>query len=165
LGKSLGTFSNSADVNIKSGGQRATHKAASNSGSSSRTWDITWTAPAKGTGIVKIYAAVLVANNNGTTAGDNVLIDTLTLVEGVSASVARLQNAEINLYPNPTSSKISISGYLGVADYIAVFDAAGTQVMFGNYATTLDVSQLASGTYYLKIVEGDLSVSRPFIKN
>ena len=164
LGNSEGTFSNSSEVNIKSNGKRVTHKSSNNSGSGSKSWTFSWTAPVKGSGSVHFFAAALVANNNGNTSGDNVLIDTLSIAEASVSSTDLLNYAKIEIYPNPTSKELTISGYTGAADYTAIFNSTGNLVFKENYSTILNIAYLEAGVYYLKIVSGTTSVTRPFIK-
>ncbi|HCD67126.1 MAG TPA: hypothetical protein DEQ56_01480 [Bacteroidetes bacterium] len=164
LGNGKGTFSNTSEVNIKSNGKRATHKSSNNSGSGSKSWTFSWTAPVKGSGSIHFFAAALVANNNGNTSGDNVLIDTLSIAEASISSTDLLNYAKIKIYPNPTSKELTISGYTGAADYTAIFNSTGNLVFKENYSTTLNIAYLEAGVYYLKIVSGTTSVTRPFIK-
>lgn len=162
-GDGVGTFANNADVNTKDNGLRATHKSASTSGKSGKTWTVEWTAPATGTGEVKFYAAALAANGNGNTSGDDVVIDTLTIAENATASVNKLAAIAIAVYPNPTSDLLYITGYSNTNAVLSVFDILGAEILRKPFARSIDVSALPSGAYYLKIVNGDIAVSKKFV--
>lgn len=72
------------------------------------------------------------------------------------------RNNFFNVYPNPTTSNITISSKLAI-DKIEVFNLLGEKVMERN-ETTLDVKILKTGVYVLKIfAKNKVSVKR-FIK-
>tara|TARA_B100000497_G_scaffold25000_1_gene29409 strand:- start:24439 stop:25317 length:879 start_codon:yes stop_codon:yes gene_type:complete len=159
-GLSVGAFSNNSQVNSLNSGLRATHKFASSSSSNAQTWIANWTAPASGTGSVTFYVSAMAANGNGNNRGDRVFIDTISITENTSANIAELENFQINLYPNPATQKIVIAGYENTSSNIKVINSMGETVMSGSFKNALNISELASGTYYLKIIENN----RVFIK-
>lgn len=159
-GLPVGAFSNNSQVNSLNSGLRATHKFASSSSSDAQTWIANWTAPASGTGSVTFYVSAMVANGNGNNRGDRVFIDTISITENTSANIAELENFQINLYPNPATQKIVITGYENTSSNIKVINSMGETVMSGLFKNALNISELASGTYYLKIIENN----RVFIK-
>ena len=161
-GSPVGTFSNNSQVNSLNSGLRATHKFASSSSSSSgeQTWVANWTAPESGTGSVTLYVSAMAANGNGNNRGDKVFIDTISITENTSVNIAELENFQINLYPNPATQKIVITGYENTSSNIKVINSMGETVISGLFKNALNISELASGTYYLKIIENN----RVFIK-
>jgi hypothetical protein len=159
-GLPVGAFSNNSQVNSLNSGLRATHKFASSSSSHAQTWIANWTAPASGTGSVTFYVSAMAANGNGNNRGDRVFIDTISITENTSANIAELENFQINLYPNPATQKIVITGYENTSSNIKVINSMGETVMSGLFKNALNISELASGTYYLKIIENN----RVFIK-
>jgi hypothetical protein len=159
-GLPVGAFSNNSRVNSLNSGLRATHKFASSSSSDAQTWIANWTAPASGTGSVTFYVSAMAANGNGNNRGDRVFIDTISITENTSANIAELENFQINLYPNPATQKIVITGYENTSSNIKVINSMGKTVMSGLFKNALNISELASGTYYLKIIENN----RVFIK-
>ena len=159
-GLPVGAFSNNSQVNSLNSGLRATHKFASSSSSDAQTWIANWTAPASGTGSVTFYVSAMAANGNGNNRGDRVFIDTISITENTSANIAELENFQINLYPNPATQKIVITGYENTSSNIKVINSIGKTVMSGLFKNALNISELASGTYYLKIIENN----RVFIK-
>ena len=159
-GLPVGAFPNNSQVNSLNSGLRATHKFASSSSSDAQTWIANWTAPASGTGLVTFYVSAMAANGNGNNRGDRVFIDTISITENTSANIAELENFQINLYPNPATQKIVITGYENTSSNIKVINSMGKTVMSGLFKNALNISELASGTYYLKIIENN----RVFIK-
>ncbi|MEI6310695.1 MAG: PKD domain-containing protein [Bacteroidota bacterium] len=76
-----------------------------------------------------------------------------TIYKSVSFIIDQVDNLTLNdiqIYPNPTSSKISIICYEPI-DQVILFDLQGNKVLEGNEAI-LDIEKAATGTYVLKIV-------------
>ncbi|MDG1045276.1 MAG: T9SS type A sorting domain-containing protein [Bacteroidia bacterium] len=163
-GTPVGTFLNNSQVNSLNSGLRVTHKFASSSSSDEQTWVANWTAPASGTGSVTFYVSAMAANGNGNNRGDKVFIDTISIAENTSANIADLENWNINLYPNPTTQKISIDGYTNINSKLKVINQTGKVMMEVNFNNSLDVSALSKGTYYLKIYENDRVFMKRFTK-
>jgi Secretion system C-terminal sorting domain len=69
----------------------------------------------------------------------------------------------LEVYPNPTSSNLKIKSDYKI-DSVSVFDSLGRIVLAEKSTDTLDVSNLQNGTYFIKIVSGNLSQNRKFIK-
>ena len=163
-GSPVGAFSNNTQVNSLNGGLRATHKFASSSANNAQTWVANWTAPTSGTGSVTFYVAVMAANGNGNNRGEKMYIDTISISENTSASIADIENWNINLYPNPTTKMILIDGYVNTNSKLKVINHNGKIMMDVNFNNSLDVSALSTGTYYLKIYENDRVFMKRFTK-
>jgi len=76
-------------------------------------------------------------------------------------------NDSFTLYPNPVQSILEINTLGQNVDDIRVFSAYGTlvqQVVNAGKTPSLDVSQLASGTYFIRIVSNGTIVTKKFIK-
>ncbi len=162
-GTGVGSFANGTDVNTKDNGLRATHKASSSAKANEQTWTMQWTAPASGTGDIRFYAASLAANGNGTTNGDDVIIDTLFVSENATSSVADLTHVAVELYPNPATNRINIVGYENLNASLSVFNKLGVEVLCLPFANQIDISNLPKGSYHLKIINGDMAVTKNFL--
>ncbi len=93
----------------------------------------------------------------------------------VDATKAPLRTFELNdasqdaftIYPNPVVSLLEVDTQgLEVQD-VRVFNAFGIQVKQASTlepGNTINVSTLATGTYFIRIVSGDMIVTRKFIK-
>lgn len=68
------------------------------------------------------------------------------------------------LYPNPTSSVLKIDSNESI-DALSIFNLQGQLVLESTSTTELNVQNLATGTYFLKISSGNLSQVKKFVKN
>lgn len=72
--------------------------------------------------------------------------------------------AEITLYPNPTSSTLIINSSIGI-DALEVIDMQGKTVKSTyNASNNLNVEDLQAGIYFLKISSGNVIENRKFVK-
>ena len=163
-GNEIGQFSNSDDANLVSGKNRVTHKFAHTTGSDAITWEVTWTAPAVGSGEVTFFGASLAANGNGKTSGDNVMVDTLMVKEGGVNALSNIKDVDLIIYPNPSTDRVYLSGNIAPNANVYIFSNKGDLVYQSTYTDQVSVRDLMSGTYYLKIVEGKESVTKSFVK-
>ncbi len=90
-----------------------------------------------------------------------------------AAPLAEDAETALSLYPNPTSSDLTVeltSGYAGRVDVVVTdvtgrrvrqlyFDKAGDQLR-----TQIDVGDLPNGMYHLRTLEGDRQTMKPFVK-
>jgi ELWxxDGT repeat protein len=77
------------------------------------------------------------------------------------------QHISLHTYPNPVINKLYIQGLTGVAN-INITDASGKRMANVNLKNTtdyIDVSRLAAGTYFLRVLMTDKSETLIFIKN
>jgi hypothetical protein len=96
----------------------------------------------------------------------------VTLTDPTSAcslSSSVFDKAEVALYPNPVSQTLFLE--LGTSqvsiDKVVVYDIRGKQVMTFNMSgttTSMDVSALASGNYFLMMSSGKDTLTKRFIK-
>ena len=100
--------------------------------------------------------------------------DTLTRVVKVSAlttgTEAILNGTSLSFYPNPVGDVLTLSfnGTMPSDLSLELINALGSQVYFaaaGTKNTSLDMSDLPSGIYYIKLSSGGQSVNRKIIKN
>ena len=94
------------------------------------------------------------------------------VVAGVSLAENRLGRS-LQVYPNPTNGQVNVSFDTESSDdaTISVLDLSGKVIMNltasdlnGKYDGTIDISNLARGTYLMKIESGDLTTQRRIIK-
>src|SRR5690606_30149447 len=95
------------------------------------------------------------------------------VIEGISLEENLLSNA-LEVYPNPTNSKISIEVNTEVSSSLTIklMDAAGRVVEtkeFSNYSgilkTDMDLSEMAKGIYILQLSTDKISTSKRVIRN
>ena len=85
---------------------------------------------------------------------------------GVTLNTQSNTISKINLYPNPVTDLITVEGVFEVNSHYRIFDALGREVKKGliksENSTSINVSNLSKGTYYINIDTFDVV---KFIKN
>lgn len=74
------------------------------------------------------------------------------------------ENNAFILYPNPTSDVLKIDTNESI-DALSIFNLQGQLVLECKSTKELNVQNLATGTYFLKISSGNLSQVKKFVKN
>lgn len=163
--EAVGAFTSNDDGNIIGGNaSRITHKFASTDGGDTKTWVLDWTAPETADGELQVFASVLAANGNGTTGGDQLIIDTLDITVNETASLSKLVSQDITLYPNPVTNELHLKGLEGAGTSISIFDMSGKEVVNMGYAAVVDVRNLPTGNYVLKVASKNTTINKTFIK-
>ncbi len=134
--------------------------------STSNTFSIPWTAPARGAGRVRVFAAGVAANGSGS-SGDGAVKGELALSESGSTSLpesARLK-VEVDVFPNPATDFVQVR--LKGTDrprnlFVDLVDAQGRllQRQVLPEQVELDVRALSAGTYFLRISDGQRLMTR-----
>jgi hypothetical protein len=123
-----------------------------------------WKAPDAGTGPLKFYVAVIAANNNGGNGGDNLLIDTLEIQENTMVGVNEINTLNLQVYPNPITDFVHISGELNDDATIEVFNTNMQSVLKKKASNVLDMRDLSSGSYLLKVNQDNRTFTKRVIK-
>jgi hypothetical protein len=136
-----------------------THTAARSSNPAK--WTFTWTAPAKGSGVVNFYGSFVNGYSNISTQMVSVN------EENSSTNVNELatQVTNVQVFPNPTTEKISLNLMLNssanvIIDLLSldgknVFSMHNNQLQQGEHQLSFDVSNIKSGTYLLRLSTED----------
>ena len=122
-----------------------THKTAGNSGNSTKSWSMDWTATANSSGSTTFYAALIFANNNGNNNGDNVFTTSLSVNEEIINIINDLSEKN-NFTFNETTKTIETQ------KTVDVYDISGKLVLTTTNNST-NISHLKTGIYILKSVE------------
>ena len=91
-------------------------------------------------------------------------------VNNPTIGVETFEQLEFNLYPNPASDYIIINTQDNSGDdmNISVFNVAGQMLQTGKYPVggniILNVSDLSSGVYFIKLDDGKVSSTKKFIR-
>jgi len=137
-------------------------------GNDSYLFTAEWTAPIKGTGNVTIFACGVVGNGNDkNTFDDPTSPITVLLTEDTTTSIADITStSSLIIYPNPTTDYIVIGrNYLGKSE-ASIIDVRGKTVKrFKSNSDRISISELPSGIYFVKLVDGKTSVVRKFLKH
>lgn len=148
-------------------GTRVTNSRITHSDANQNSWSFKWTSPATDVGNFKFYAASVAANGNNTNDSGDKVVTTSTAgfsVLGLSKEV----QLDFALYPNPSTDFLVVqlpSGSLKAA--ISVFDLSGRLMRSSSItssANKVDVQDLSSGIYVLKIQSDGKIGAKQFIK-
>lgn len=92
---------------------------------------------------------------------------THTIVEDSTLSIEDETLSDVSIYPNPVKNKLTIKTSADVINKIAtVFDMNGKRVLNMKLkSNTIDVSNLTSGIYFLRLESEGKTMKRKFIKN
>ncbi len=133
--------------------------------STSNEFTTKWTAPVAGSGDVTFYFSANAVNGNGNPGGDGGTNSTFVLSEIVTSS-NNLTAESISIFPQPASDFINISGSQLDYEY-TLFDIKGQKIETSNFSgeTTLDLSNLGSGLYFMTIRNNDKLLTKKIIKN
>jgi hypothetical protein len=100
--------------------------------------------------------------------GANSMSGTITVNEVLSIEENELN--KIHIYPNPSTSTLNIVLPKSIeTGHITVFDIAAKQIYSEDFNTNTDVSinivNWSPGSYYVKVISGDHTLTKNFIKN
>jgi hypothetical protein len=170
-----GTGSHILTATVSGNSRRTVTHSSMASGSNSKTWSFTWSAPASDIGTVTFYAVGMAANGTGNESGDRVYSTTLTA--NAATSVYELKNLDLSLsmYPNPAENWLNIDLTMPLAARAkgVVLDTQGRIVKevfdailpTGYNHKNEDISDLPAGTYLFSIaIEGQNTNSKMFTK-
>lgn len=92
---------------------------------------------------------------------------THNITEGTFLGIEDKSLTDVNIYPNPVDDQLNIKTSADVINKIAtVFDINGKRVLnLKLKSTTIDVSSLTSGVYFLRLESEGKTMKRKFIKN
>ena len=128
-------------------------------------WSFNWTAPVTNVGVVRFYFAGNAANGNGNSTGDFIYTSSLSLNPGTSTGIKEAEAAQVNVFPNPASSKLNLN-LAQRATNLKVLDFAGREIHNQakvEKATQLDVSQYPNGTYFLQVEQNKTLQLKRFV--
>jgi len=156
-GNFMGTLVNTGtNTKLTSDPNYISQTSTGSNGNDSIDWTFDWTAPAEGSGEVNFYGVFNIANGDGRTSGDTILLSVLNVKELITHTRDISDDGLIiSVYPNPASDVLTINGdnsILGSSYH--VIDQAGREVLTGKISsinTTVDINQLANGIYYIQV--------------
>lgn len=123
------------------------------------SWSFTWKAPAAVAGdSVHFYFVSLCANNNGSNSGDNVLVNSKTVVlpSLVSADGEVVVEDFLKIYPNPAQDFLTVE--MPGEGTFTMLDASGKTVLTTEVSRSklIDISHLRKGIYVASVASGDV---------
>jgi hypothetical protein len=145
LGKA-GTFliTNSTETKFATGTNNTavTHKTAGNSGNTTKSWSMDWTASTNTSGSTIFYAALLFANNNGNNNGDNTFTTSLSVNEEIISAIN-------DISVNNDFTFNTVTKTIKTQKTVDVYDISGKLVLTTTNNST-NISHLKTGFYILK---------------
>ncbi len=142
---------------------RITHSSPNNTGD----WTFVWTSPSTDVGNVTFYAAINCANGNGG-AFDGADQTITTSTSFPSLSTKRFNALAFDMYPNPASNSLNIDLPNGaVSAKVEFYDYVGKLALRAEISpnnNSINVSDLSSGMYILKVITDNKIGSKKFIK-
>lgn len=174
----IGTGSQNAGI-ITAGTNTSVYNVSSEtngihlSSSSQSSGTFNWTAPAVGTGDVKLYVAGLQGSKNG--PNTNLVLTSTEQVSGIHGNNGNMPK-QINLfqnYPNPFNPTTNIKFDISKSGFtiLKVYDLLGKEIQTlvhqdlktGSYAVDFDASKLTSGVYFYRLEAGDYVETRKMV--
>lgn len=155
----------------KSGGAYMVHNtAAAGSGASdTHTFTVNWTAPASGTGDVKIFAAGNSGNGNGQNSGDQIYNSTLVVSEAPGAGLTEAIVSAFQLFPNPATESVTLNVPDQLLDgTVRVLDMTGKTVFhtqLNMHQIAIDLTAFNQGAYIVEIQKDGKSYTSRLVKN
>lgn len=156
LDSKTGTFSltDQSRTKLTNNNRSVTHTFAGNATTNGEnSWEMDWKAPDTAEGEVTFYAAFNLANGDGTTNGDEIVLSTLVVPVNNNTNVPEFSGIRLLAYPNPASHTISVASPYPMQS-IALINAAGRAIQqhFPNNSPEYSISleNLHPGIYFLK---------------
>lgn len=117
--------------------------------------------------IMEPQIGYLVFKNGNTTAVNPIFIDDVIFkqLEEIM-SIDDFDRNSVLIYPNPSKDKISVSSDSFITK-IELFDLSGKKIIEkknNSNETSLNISQLTKGTYFIQITQGNIKQSKTIIK-
>ncbi|MDA9339557.1 T9SS type A sorting domain-containing protein [Polaribacter sp.] len=157
----IGTLIAGSTSSLTNGNANITHSNASNN-----SWSYQWKSPATDEGRITFFAALVAANGNGATSGDQVVTGNSGQISSLSIADAKRLNFE--MYPNPAVTELTIQLPSGANEAnVEFYDYMGRLTLSQKISISdpqINVSNLSSGMYLLKVLSDDKIGTQKFIK-
>jgi hypothetical protein len=174
---SVGTTAvlSTTETKLLSSGQRRyiTQVTGGSSGTNSRSWSFSWTAPGPGAGEVTFFMAGNAANNNNNRSGDMIYTTSLTLVEAAVGVEDAFRNTSLEIFPTMVEHKINLLILdAGLSPFQAqILNQQGQVVQEMELVPAgtelrreIDLGAIAAGMYYVRVVGEGFSEIKKFVK-
>ena len=160
-----GSFTAGSNAQVFNNNNHVTHTSPLGTGGNF-SLDITWKSPATDQGEIKFYAAINAVDGNGSTSGDNVFT---TSSSGVSVlGISEAKRLSFEMYPNPASEELKIQLPIDSDNAVVEFyDYIGRLALSKKISKTsnnINIQELSSGVYILKVLANDKIGTQKFIK-
>ncbi len=162
---------NTTATQVQSSGKYITHKSAGTSGTDGRTWTFDWKSPASGSGPVTFYGAFNCTNNLNNSSGDVVYLSRITYYEDPSSVAEYVNQVHFNVFPSPALNEINLVMETNENITAEIFGIDGKRVKSMEFTDVqagviipVDVQELASGIYFVRIASEGKTGIQKFVK-
>jgi len=116
---------------------------------------------------INIDGNVAITIDGNSLSTNRVVFDDLTYTCNSNLSVDTRNHINVNIYPNPVSSKLHIELGLDMDTEVTIFDMLGKRVYQNRITTSslLDLQALNAGVYILRLTQNNATFSKQLIKN
>lgn len=90
------------------------------------------------------------------------LLDDISITAGNHAGINEVNDINVALYPNPVTSKLNISAE-GVQE-VSIIDVNGRTVMTQQNANAIDMSEMANGVYFVRVITNEGISTQKIVK-
>lgn len=90
------------------------------------------------------------------------VIDDIAVTAGNHADIENVEDVNVALYPNPVTSKLNINAE-GVQE-VSIIDVNGRTVMTQQNANTIDMSEMANGVYFVRVITNNGVSTQKIVK-
>ena len=93
-------------------------------------------------------------------------VDNIYFWKAPTAGIDDLSSSAVRMYPNPTNGVVKFSTVSKDALEVSVYDLLGKEVMpLQTVQTELNISSLTPGIYFVKMSQGNSSVTKKLLVN
>ncbi|MBX7109431.1 MAG: T9SS type A sorting domain-containing protein [Chitinophagales bacterium] len=140
--------------------------ASHHNSSATQVWSFTWTAPVTDVGPVTFYAAGNAANNNNEESGDHIYTTTLQVASDSNIGIDDPSDKTGFFVQSPVSGQVLVRYETGSASpaVIRLYNSSGqmekellnTTEGPGSHFHSFDISEFASGIYFIQLKSGTI---------
>ncbi len=146
-----------------SGNQQIWGHSSPGTSANSNTWTAKWTAPAEGSGDVRMFMAAVLSNSNGNNSGDYFIKQTFTIAEESQNSNLKTAKNKNGIIQNPVNEILHLKSTIKQG---YIWDNQGKMVLKFSNSSLASLQNLSPGVYNLNYINTDGSKgSGRFVKH
>ena len=132
-------------------------------GNDSYTFNMEWQAPAEDVGTINFYACANAADGTGS-VNDFIYTAKFIFPSNTDTNIASFTDEQIKIYPNPTNGFLNIESGNKHIDGLFLYRSNGQLLRTYTSSEMIDLTDLDSGMYFLKILADDEYLVRKIIR-